>query len=94
MPFIAHWKQDHFVVVYKFAKGKIYISDPAHGLINYTIEEFKKYWCSSKQDGEDVGIALLLDPTPTFYEIGVEKEQRSSISLLTAQPDKLVLLSH
>ncbi|MBI9068482.1 MAG: peptidase domain-containing ABC transporter [Salinivirgaceae bacterium] len=82
VPFIAHWKQNHFVVVYKMSKGKIHVSDPAHGHVVYTYEEFKKCWATTKQDGEDVGIALLLEPTPAFYEMKGEERSRASFGFL------------
>ncbi len=40
LPCIVHWNQNHFVVVYKIEKDKVYISDPAHGLLVYTKKEF------------------------------------------------------
>lgn len=97
VPFIAHWKQNHFVVVYKMkkirkthgvaqsdtvSKYKVYVSDPAHGLITYTGEEFSKQWATTKQEGEDVGVALLLEPTPAFYEMSGEKHDRTSFAFL------------
>ncbi|MEI7595912.1 MAG: cysteine peptidase family C39 domain-containing protein, partial [Bacteroidota bacterium] len=57
LPCIIHWKQNHFVVLYKIKNNKFYVSDPAHGLITYTQEEFLKYWISTKTEGEDKGIA-------------------------------------
>jgi len=68
IPFIAHWRQVHFVVVYKITKNKVYVADPAEGKITYTKEEFLKNWISTKENGEDQGIALILQPTPDFYE--------------------------
>lgn len=44
------------------------IADPAKGLINVTPAEFKQHWISHKQDGEEEGVALLLEPGPTFYK--------------------------
>ena len=41
LPFIAHWRQQHFVVVYDFLKGdRVRVADPAHGKVIYTKEEF------------------------------------------------------
>ena len=65
LPFIAHWNQNHFVVVYKITKNTVYVADPAHDLLTYTEKEFCKLWVS---DGKDEGVALLLEPTPEFYE--------------------------
>ena len=44
VPFIAHWNQEHFVVVYKIKKKRndytIYIADPASGKYKLNQEEF------------------------------------------------------
>ena len=39
MPCIGYWYQRHFIVIYKVTKNKVYVSDPAHGLITYTKTE-------------------------------------------------------
>lgn len=72
MPCIIHWNQNHFVVVYKIKKhnkGKytVYVADPGKGLVTYTKEEFCEHWVSTKTNGEEKGIALLLEPTEQFY---------------------------
>ena len=72
MPCIIHWNQNHFVVVYKIKKhnkGKytVYVADPGKGLVTYTKEEFCEHWISTKTNGEEKGIALLLEPTEQFY---------------------------
>ena len=74
-PVILHWNQDHFVVLYKIKKGKIfYIADPGKGLVKYNLEEFKKHWISTQSGGEEKGIAMFLEPTPAFYEKQTEKQ--------------------
>ena len=69
LPCIVHWKQNHFVVVYKISKkkNKVYVADPAHGLVKYTIAEFLQGWISDKSSEGEEGVALLLEPTPDFY---------------------------
>ena len=72
LPCIAHWNQNHFVVVYKIRKhgrGKctVYVADPAKELLTYTKEEFCEHWASTKINGEEKGIALLFEPTELFY---------------------------
>ncbi len=76
LPCIVHWRNDHFVVVYKIKvkkqknnsyKGTIYIADPAFGLIQYSVEEFLDGWISTKEDGEDKGMVLMLAPAIRFY---------------------------
>lgn len=68
MPCIVHWRQQHFIVVYKVTIKKVFVADPAVGLIDYSIEDFKKGWISSMEQGAESGIALLLEPTQKFYE--------------------------
>jgi len=82
VPFIAHWRQNHFVVVYKITKKAVFVSDPAHGHVTYTRDEFNKQWATTKQEGEEVGIALLLEPTPAFYELKGEERKRTSFAFL------------
>lgn len=78
LPCIVHWNQNHFVVIYKIKKQKkgkytIYVADPSKGLITYTQEEFCEHWVSTKTNGEEKGIALLLEPTDQLYAQKSEK---------------------
>jgi ATP-binding cassette subfamily B protein len=82
LPLIAHWQQNHFVVVYKIRKNKIFVADPAFGLVTYTKEEFLKNWLSFVKDNEKMGHALLLEPTPDFYAHEGEKIKKSSFRFL------------
>jgi ATP-binding cassette subfamily B protein len=86
LPIILHWNQDHFVVLYKIKKRKnketFFVSDPAHGLVEYNKDEFLKSWASTKQDGEPAGIALLLEPTAEFYKEEGEKVNKSGFKYL------------
>ncbi|MGF6848938.1 ATP-binding cassette subfamily B protein [Chitinophaga sp. W3I9] len=73
LPCICHWGQQHFIVVYKIKKSGpdtfVYVSDPAYGLIKYTQQEFIDGWIGKgKQERDEEGIVLLLDPGPAFYE--------------------------
>jgi len=75
LPCILHWNQNHFVVLYKVKKGKIfYVADPAKGLVKYNIEDFKKHWISTHSSGEEKGIAMFLEPTPAFYERQIDEQ--------------------
>lgn len=74
-PFIAHWNGDHFIVVYKITKKKVYVSDPAKGLLVFTKDQFCKGWYNKDYDNE--GIALIMNTTPDFYSIkGDQKEEK------------------
>ncbi len=72
LPLIAHWDQNHFVVIYKFKGDKIYISDPALGLVKYKRNEFLNHWAINRKDDEEPeGICLLIEPTPNFKDIEI-----------------------
>lgn len=46
-----------------------FISDPAHGLLQYNQEEFLKFWIGNNaNETTEEGIALLLEPTPIFRQ--------------------------
>jgi len=72
MPLIAHWNQQHFIVVFKITKHHVWIADPAVGKIKLTHGQFKTHWASD--DGK--GIALLLEPRMDFYKDKDEEEQK------------------
>ncbi len=82
LPCIAHWKQNHFIVVYKIKKDMVYVSDPAHGLVKYTRDEFLGGWASTKKEGVDQGLCLLMEPTPDFYKAEDESLNKSSFRFL------------
>ncbi len=82
LPLIAHWKQNHFVVVYRITRDKVFVADPAFGLVRYGREEFLKAWVSAEKDGERKGMALLLETTPDFYAEEGEAVNKSSFRFL------------
>lgn len=84
LPCILHWDQYHFVVLTpKVNKKKLTIADPAKGLITYSKAEFLKYWLSTQETGTAKGIALMLSPTPKFYQQADEKFTGLGWSLLS-----------
>lgn len=72
LPCILHWNQNHFVVCYDIQKKKegcrIGIADPGSQLTIYKEAEFKKCWFSTKENEKEKGTALVLEPSPAFYE--------------------------
>jgi ATP-binding cassette subfamily B protein len=94
LPCILHWNQNHFVVLFGIKKKKVKIADPAKGIITYSKSEFESHWLSSSStsilagekglgdEDSEVGIALLLEPTPSFYEEEGEKEHKLSWKLV------------
>ena len=88
LPCVLHWNNNHYVVLYEspltpkrgvFNKlfkqnNKYLVSDPAIGLIEYTQEEFIKFWIGNNAtETTEEGIALLLEPTPKFYQSEFEE---------------------
>lgn len=88
LPCIVHWNQRHFVVVYEVRKRRggyvVKVADPASGLLTYTEGAFCKAWLQTGKDNEiedkasvnTYGIALMLEPTPKFYEEKGDDEKK------------------
>lgn len=58
LPLIAHYRGNHFVVVYRATESHVWIADPGIGKEKLTKDEFLARWN---------GIALLLEPPPRSY---------------------------
>jgi ATP-binding cassette subfamily B protein len=82
LPCIVHWRQKHFIVVYKIRNNKIWVADPASGLIKYTREEFVKSWASTIADGKPAGLVLIIEPTPSLFENENEHEKTNGFRFL------------
>ena len=85
LPCILHWNQNHFVVLYNIKKRKsgatFKISDPGKGKYDMDISGIEKCWISTRKDGKDSGTALVLTPTPDFYErIDDQEQQKKNLS--------------
>ncbi|TDQ25456.1 peptidase domain-containing ABC transporter [Tenacibaculum caenipelagi] len=69
LPFVAHWNQNHYIVVYKITKKYVYVADPSFGKTKYTKTEFLRGWLSDKNvEDKKKGIALLLEPNEDFFK--------------------------
>ena len=87
LPCIVHWRQNHFVVVYDIRAqkkgneyiGTVFVADPGQGKIKFTVQEFLSGWLSTKTEGQDEGVALLLEPTPDFYGAEDEKQDKTKL---------------
>jgi len=69
LPAIAHWENNHFIVIHRTSIKFIYVSDPAIGLIRYNHKEFIEKW-GGKHNGK--GILLLVEPNHRFGNNPVE----------------------
>jgi len=63
-------------------KCKVYVADPVKGLVTYTKEEFCQGWLSTQKGEQSEGVALLLEPTPAFYEYEDEKTGAYSFDIV------------
>lgn len=85
LPCIVHWRQRHFVIVYKIDKNVVHIADPDYGLIQYTKEDFNKAWQNTKYlNDANEGLVILLEPTSEFDSI--EEEKKKSIGFSSLLP--------
>jgi ATP-binding cassette subfamily B protein len=64
LPCIAHWQQNHFIVIHTVKNGRVGVADPARGLITYSEDDFLRGWAGPR----GTGIVLLLEPTPAFAQ--------------------------
>ncbi len=78
LPCILHWKQNHFVILYKITNKKYLIADPAKDLISVDESDIITHWLHYRREG----IALLLKPTPEFFEQEDEKQAKKHWSFL------------
>lgn len=77
LPCVLFWNKNHYVILYKIKKGVYYISDPAIGLLEYSETDFLKFWIGNNATKTtEEGIALLLEPTPKFYQSEFESEDK------------------
>jgi len=60
-PFIVFWQWNHFLVVEGFARGRVYLNDPAIGRRTVGEDEFQRSYS---------GIAFTFEPGPQFVKQG------------------------
>lgn len=83
LPCIIHWNKNHYVILYKIKNDIIYISDPAHGLISFSKHEFISNWIGNNaNESTEEGIALLVEPTPKFYDEEFDEDQKFGFSFI------------
>ena len=74
LPMILHWKQNHFVVLYKISRsGKekhYHIADPSYGKIRLSEQEMQQQWLCDNP----TGIGILCQPGSHFNDIVLTKE--------------------
>jgi HlyB family type I secretion system ABC transporter len=82
LPAIAHWKGNHYVVVYRVTKQQVIISDPVVGRKVLSRQEFVAGW---------TGYTLFLTPTAKFEQTPEAKQSLWKYGKIL-EPYKIVLL--
>ncbi len=82
LPCVAHWRQNHFIVVYKIDPKHVWVADPAAGKFRLTRQEFLNGWISDTDNGQDVGVLLLVETTPEFFAREDQKIDRRGFRFL------------
>ena len=83
LPCIVHWRQRHFLIVYKIDKEKIYVADPDYGLIEYNKQKFVEGWQNTRYlNNSNEGLVILLEPSSNFNEINEDKKEIKGFSSL------------
>lgn len=80
LPCILHWNQNHFVVLYKVTKKRVFVSDPGIGLLSYDKAEFLELWRENEMS--DSGVVLLLEPSRQFFDSNEVTIERSGFRVL------------
>jgi ATP-binding cassette subfamily B protein len=82
LPCIVHWQQNHFIVVNRISRKKVWVSDPAIGRLKMTTEEFIRGWHSGSDSSKPSGMALFLEPAVGFSEIKDDPPPQGGFSFL------------
>lgn len=81
VPCILHWRQNHFVVLYKRKLNRFHIADPGVGLVECSEEEFRACWISDREENREEGIVLVLEPSPAFYAMGNDEGEKQNVGV-------------
>jgi ATP-binding cassette subfamily B protein len=81
-PCIAHWRQNHFIVINSISDRFVWVSDPAIGRLKMSHDEFLKGWSSGEIAGGPAGMVLLLEPGPAFAELPDDPPPKGGFSFL------------
>ncbi len=79
LPGIAHYKGNHFVVVYEANDKNVVIADPdLEKVMTIPVKDFLNNWANGESYQDD-GIILLLEPTAEFFSTEVHHSEGRAI---------------
>lgn len=88
LPCVVHWRNHHFIVVYKITSKYIYASDPQNGLCRFSLRDFANGWLTYKyNDGDKTrkrGVCIVSEPTNDFLRDETPNKNASQLSVLNA----------
>lgn len=76
-PLIAHWQNQHFVVINAIGSRYVDMGDPALGNIRMPHEKFKQGWLLNQ-----TGAAILFEPTMDFLTMGSNSSNGKGLGVL------------
>lgn len=82
LPCIVHWRQNHFVVVNRITAKTVWVSDPAIGRLKMTHGEFLQGWLPGDAGEDTAGLALLLEPGPSFAALQDDPPPKGGFAFL------------
>ena len=83
LPAIAHWENDHFIVIYKVTSKNVWVGDPSQkNITKLSTPAFLAGWHKPDLGKEETGILLMLEPMSDFLEIGGGSERKNGFTHL------------
>src|SRR5690242_19102723 len=83
LPLILHWKGNHFVVLHKISKDKIFTADPGKGYRSFNKEEFTRQWINNKDFDSGVFLYVQKDNSPQINVIDKDTKGLKSAGILS-----------
>jgi ATP-binding cassette subfamily B protein len=78
LPGIAHYKGNHFVVVYEATKMGVTIADPdLDRVMTIPVKDFLQNWVNG-ESLQDEGVILLMEPTADFFSTDVQQSEEKA----------------
>jgi ATP-binding cassette, subfamily B, bacterial len=65
-----------------WGRGGVLVADPGKGMRTISASDFCEHWATSQEDGKPVGVALLVETTPAFFEQEDDKKAGLDFSYL------------